>query len=346
MDPALPCPAHLWLLGWPPSPGAGLVPPRSCCDHRAHPELESCRGCQGWSCEEVGTALVQEGRKKIPTGRGAWSAAVPRSWSHAAWLGPHVPQCHVPGVVPGLLRCHGPALCPPWSHRWCSPGSDLPNWNSFVPFRRLTLDLPHPQDVPQRCQSCALGVLPALGPQHPQPCPRWGQARGCHPAMGTLWQGQGWPWCLSCCRELLGAGLRCPPSCMSPQVLGDPSWVTGLLPARGGSEHSRSPWAATLVPFWAHLSPPGTTPSEKDPVPPLGHWPCPGATWDRWERRGVTGRAGKPRNNWLLHRCSRWPRRRRRQRARRRPGARKVPPGRARGARNRPREPSTWCPRP
>lgn len=58
----------------------------------------------------------------------------------------------------------------------------------------------------------------------------------------------------------------------------------------------------------------------------------------------VTGQAGKPRSNWLLHRCSQWPRRRLRQRAHPRPSAQKAPPGRARGAHNPPRAPSTWCP--
>lgn len=196
------------------------------------------------------TALVHEGwvGDKILTGRSAWSAAVPRSWSCAAWLGHHVPQCHVPGVVPGLLRCHGPAFCPPWSHRWCSPGFHLPNQNSFVPFQRPTLDLPHPQGVPQRCQSCALGLLPAPGPRHPQPCPRWGQTRGCHPAMGTLWQWQMWPWCLSCCRELLGGagspGLQCPP------LVHVPCRSSETLPGSPASSHSRSPWQPPWCPSW------------------------------------------------------------------------------------------------
>lgn len=280
---------------------------------------------------------------KIPTGRGAWSAAVPRSWSCAAWLGHHVPQCHVPGVVPGLLRCHGPALCPPWSHRWRSPGFHLPNRNSFVPFQRPTLDLPHPQGVPQRCQSCAPGLLPAPGPRHLQPCPRWGQTRGCHPAMGTLWQWQMWPWCLSCCRELLGGagspGLRCPPSCMSPVGPRRPSLGHRLPPTAGprGSHPGALLGSSLTARDNTQREGPCATPG------PLavsrGHVGQVGA-----ER--VTGRAGRPRNNWLLHRCSRWPRRRRRRRAHHRPGARRVPPGRARGARSRPRAPSTWCPRP
>lgn len=116
-EPAGPCSAlcepTFALWGGLHPPRAGLVPPRSCCDHWAHPELESCRGCQGWRCEEVVTALsMRAGEGKIPTGGGAGPAAVLSSWSCAAWLSHHVPQCHVPGVVPRLVIAAVSWSCP------------------------------------------------------------------------------------------------------------------------------------------------------------------------------------------------------------------------------------------
>lgn len=64
LDPALPC---LNPPGGLQHPRDGLVPPRSCCDHRAHPELGSCRECQGWRCEELGAVLsMRAGGHKIP----------------------------------------------------------------------------------------------------------------------------------------------------------------------------------------------------------------------------------------------------------------------------------------
>lgn len=44
-----------------------------------------------------------------------------------------------------------------------------------------------------------------------------------------------------------------------------------------------------------------------------------GAQGRREDEEAVTGRAGRPRNSWLLRRCSQWPARRPRRRAHRRP---------------------------
>lgn len=59
------------------------------------------------------TALsMRAGEGKIPTGGGAGPAAVLSSWSCAAWLSHHVPQCHVPGVVPRLVIAAVSWSCP------------------------------------------------------------------------------------------------------------------------------------------------------------------------------------------------------------------------------------------
>lgn len=52
---------------------------------------------------------------------------------------------------------------------------------------------------------------------------------------------------------------------------------------------------------------------------PHGRVDTAGAQGRREDEEAVTGRAGRPQNSWLLHRCSQWPARRPRQRAHRRP---------------------------
>lgn len=156
-------------------PRAGLVPPRSCCDHWAHPELESCRDCQGWRCEEVGTVLSRRaGGDKIHTGSGAWSAAVlsPGPVQPGSVTTCPSATCQVWCQGWRLLRCHGPALCPPCNHRCCCPGLSSPQLKLLHSLPEAdTGPAPFPQGVPQGCQPSVPGCFQ---PQvlAPQPCPR------------------------------------------------------------------------------------------------------------------------------------------------------------------------------
>lgn len=148
-----------------------------------------------WSWNPAGIATAGGVRKhwsmraewdKIPMRRVAWSAAVLSSWSCVAWLGHHVPQCHVPGVVTGLVTalvsrsCPLPSLEPVLA---LSKPSDPPKLKLLPSLPQAdTGPAPSLQALPQRCQSCAPGALQALGP--PQPCPRWGQTHGGPPCRG------------------------------------------------------------------------------------------------------------------------------------------------------------------
>lgn len=140
-------------------------------------------------------------------GRDAWSAAVLSSWSCAAWFGHHVPRCHVPGVVPGLVTAAVSRSCPLPS---LQPRLVLPQVfisQTEAPSLLPEADLgpaPCPHCVPQgchccaqRCQPCAPGVLPAPGPG-PTALPKVGSDPWVSPCHGdTL-----------CCSGRCGPGAR------------------------------------------------------------------------------------------------------------------------------------------
>lgn len=193
-----------------------------------------------------------------------------------------------------------------------------------------------------------------------------------HPATGTpclavaavtpvpLLQ-QGAVWCSDRSRGGdVPPGLGRPPSCVSPVAPRrpflarglPPGWMAGprAAPSTGGPCGQPPPVPSPGSSLATRDNARGEGPCPRTP-PPFGCCPVrraaapgPRGRAGGWEAEAaVTGRAGRPRSSWLLRRCSRWPRRRRRQRARRRPSAQTVPPGRERGARSPPRAPSTWC---